>query len=792
MLQVSFHPLSDVHLLILTNDSVLRVYNIKENLNLPCQEFALDSVAHAPLDSPNAATSTARRDSGASWVGNAPQRNTHAAFGQTKPMATGFCFGAQSASRASTAATAAVGSPNWDLFSLYFLYASGSIAMVCPTLPPKVGVDRRTVAAMRRAEQARLDRLQQAVADRVSIDEEVGPYDLTIQQLQARLLWIGDTFGMHADEDDEQSASGGVLVSQDLSAAVASGMPAAWIQPAQPCGANAQTAQNAHSQSFLALPGSASASAAYPYPASHLFSFRHAWPCPPGRFFRSFIDGRLDLLLSLQPVQPLFVTRNIAELCGEVDAAAAPTVVHPSAALDEMCSLLAPGGPLESYCVSTFLLPADVSRLEGVEPPVLGSAPSGPGAVANGSTPSGSLSRAASLQSPPTMMRPTSSVSPSLTRGGSNFAATAQGVASLGSPLQPFNPQFRPVIDVHDGSGLFVAHPRGLGHVSYGEQLNEIGAILARGEEDAFSAVQNCFEHMQCEQRSMTAPLPLSATRHVVGAVLLDDPLLGRYLLQLTAGGASGSVAAAGPHIDVVELSRRSAPSAPSIRSLMDATSTSTGASHSSRTVAEVKALASANLNEEMKELGKYLTPFDEEIRPFLARMRALPPPPRLTPVSGGTAAILNSPEALGEFLSIRKHFVGAIQDLTAVQTLLSTRVEMLGAFALEQQRLFSGLERDVVRARAQQAKLDDQLETHLEMQKHLGVSAKTKEKKKMTSVDCGAVPARPPALSCSRLHVGCAFSSLFPCDVCSRVVCCRLCALAIVTRLSVPAAICA
>jgi hypothetical protein len=750
VLQVSFHPLSDVHLLILTNDSVLRVYNIKENLNLPCQEFALDSVAHAPLDSPNAAASTARRDSGASWVGNAPQRNTHAAFGQTKPMATGFCFGAQPASRASTAATAAGGSPNWDLFSLYFLYASGSIAMVCPTLPPKVGVDRRTVASMRRAEQARLDRLQQAVADRVSIDEEVGPYDLTVQQLQARLLWIGDTFGMHADEDDEESASGGVLVSQDLSAAVASGMPAAWIQPAQPCGANAQTAQNAHSQSFLALPGSASAASAYPYPASHLFSFRHAWPCPPGRFFRSFIDGRLDLLLSLQPVQPLFVTRNIAELCGEVDAAATPTVVHPSAALDEMCSLLAPGGPLESYCVSTFLLPADVSRLEGVEPPVLGSASSGQSAVANGSTPSGSLSRAASLQSPPTMLRPTSSASPSLTRGGSNFAATAQGVASLGSPLQPFNPQFRPLIDVHDGSGLFVAHPRGLGHVSYGEQLNEIGAILARGEEDAFSAVQSCFEHMHCEQRSMTAPLPLGATRHVVGAVLLDDPLLGRYLLQLTAGSASGSVAVAGPHIDVVELSRRSAPSAPSIRSLMDGTSTSTrtGASHSSRTVAEVtQALASTNFNEEMKELGKYLTPFDEEIRPFLARMRALPPPPRLTPVSGGTAAILNSPEALGEFLSIRKHFVGAIQDLTAVQTLLSTRVEMLGAFALEQQRLFSGLERDVVRARAQQAKLDDQLETHLEMQKHLGVSAKIKEERNSRPVDCGAVSAPARAL---------------------------------------------
>lgn len=729
MLQVSFHPLSDVHLLILTNDSVLRVYNIKENLNLPCQEFALDSVAHAPLASSGPA---ARRDSGASWAGSAPQRSAHTSFGQTKPMATGFCFGAQPSSRASAAAATTAGdaaSPNWDIFSLYFLYASGSIAMVCPTLPPKVCVERRTVAAMRRAEQARLDGLQLAAADR-DRDRADQDDDLTVEQLQARLLWIGETFGLYADEDDRDGASGGVLVSQDLSAAVASGMPAAWIQPAQPCGANAQTGPNAHSQSFLALPGSASALSAYPYPASHLFSFRHAWPYPPGRFFRAFIDGRLDLLLSLQPVQPLFATRKLSGLCGEVDAAAAPTVVHLSAALDEMCSLLAPGGALESYAVSTFLLPADVSHLQNVEVPMLSSAASGPGAVASGSAAAGSLlSRAASLQSPPGMMRPTSSVSPSLTRGGSTFAAAAPGVASLGSPLQPFNPQFRPLIDVHDGSGLFVSHPRGVVHASYGEQLDEIGAILARGEDDVFVSVQGCFEHMQCEQRSMTAPLPLGATRHVVGAVLLDDPLLGRYLLQLTAGGASGSVAAPGPHIEVVELSRRSAPSAPSIRSLMEVTSAGAGASHSSRTVAEVtQALASASLNEEMKELAKYLTPFDEEIRPFLARMRALPPPPRLTPVPGGAAAILNSPEALGEFLSIRKHFVGAIQELTAVQSLLSTRVEMLGAFALEQQRLFSGLEKDVVRARAQQAKLDDQLETHMEMQKHLGVSAQNKQ----------------------------------------------------------------
>ena len=796
ILQVAFHPLSDIHLYILTNDSVLRVYNIKENLDLPVQEISLESVAQAQIAAPPATAPSSRRNSismglgGGTGGASASASRSFAALAPPKPMVVGFCFGSQPASRAtfSTAASASASrsrsrrpqNNTWDLFSVYFLFASGSITMLCPSMPPKISIDRKLVVGLRAQEQQRFDELSEAIAtgsvprrdDGDSTEE-----DLELEQLQARLIWIGETFGIFASPSDggDGADATGIVVSRDT--ADVANVPDAWIQPAQPCGANTMVPASGGSSSsstlqlptFFAPPGAPSsysvtsassvpAAQSYPHPASHLFSFRHAWPVPPGRFFRAFVDGRLDLLLSLQGVQPLFATPRLRELFSEVDAAAAlSSVVRSSGAIDEVCQLLAPGGRLESYSVSTFLLPADVSKLEGVEVPVLATPP-----ILVGPPREGPFSRSMSVQSPPSMSRPQSGHSllmsppsfghsPSLNRGSSQFGSVggssySGGVipaSALGTPLHPFLPQFRPLFDLHDGSGLFFVMPRAVLHASYGEQLEEVASLLqragqdrnnARDDADLFTAISNSFEQMKCEQKPMMSLPPFSA-RYVVGAQLIDDPLLGRYLLQLTAGG-SGSGHSAGPHIDVIDLPRHTH-RAPSIRAIMEITSADAAAAAAASAGAAppsgrpslsvgssglgAKDPSAAAIEAELAKL-KY-TPFATEISEYLSRLSKFVRPPGLTPPSVKGQSLLNSPESFGEFLQIRKQYVSTIQDLTLLESLIRGRLDLLGVWSASQKSMWHALEKDLVAARATQAKIDETVKVQVEMQSHLGVS---------------------------------------------------------------------
>jgi hypothetical protein len=794
ILQVSFHPLSDVHLLVLTNDSILRIYNIKENLNLPCREIALDAVAQAPLPQAgsNGGARSSRRNSGLPWQQQSSssfsttpertslmlQRSTSSAVfqSQVKPMVTGFCFGAAPTSRASFSSSAAsrsssgAESTGWDLFSLFFLFSTGSVSVLCPTVPPKVGVDRRVVVDLRRQEQARLDELkerqeaEQSTSSSSSSQQQVD--ELEIEQVQARLLWLGDTFGLHMDDATDALQGQGLVVSRDTTgAAQLSGAPQPWIQPAQPCGAQVAPSSGGSSMtpsgSTLALPSLASPgqpssmtmtttkTGAYPAPASHLFSFRHAWPVPPGRFFRAFIDGRLDLLLSVQSVQPLFSTPVVQDLFAELDEAMAPSIVRHTHALEQVCNLFGPGGRLEPYSISSLLLPVDVSKIEGVEAPQLAPQPlSGINStlLGSGGGAAGMFSRSGTMGmlASPGLSRPSSALTitpaSSLARG-STYAHGLGAAGGLGSPLHPFNPQFRPLLDLSDGSGFFVVQPRGISRVGYGETLDEIGAALARvnnAEDDALLPVRSLIEQISCEQRPATTTLMSTTPRQVVGAVLIDDPLLGRYLLQLTSGGVSAleNVAAPGPHITVIALPR-SVHRVPGVKSLMDSIAAAAAADVAAVAVPRLAAAAhnggSGSLKDsealvvegEMARLNKYLSPFAAEIAPFLQRLRHFTPPPALPSVAGGPGALLSSPEAFKSFLSSRSSFVSTIRDLTELQTLVRTRVELLATFSAEQQRLFEELEKDLVDARANQAKIDKQIQLQKDMQAHLGEGAK-------------------------------------------------------------------
>jgi len=148
--------------------------------------------------------------------------------------------------------------------------------------------------------------------------------------------------------------------------------------------------------------------------------------------------------------------------------------------------------------------------------------------------------------------------------------------------------------------------------------------------------------------------------------------------------------------------------------------SASTSAADSSSARADA-----AVLENEVARLSKYMTPFAEEIAPYLKRLQNMPRAPALPKVEGGPAAVLNSPESFGAFLDVRAGFVSAIQDITELQSLVRARVELLAAFNDEQQRMFDELETDLVRARATQAALQQQIDLHAQMYEQLVQSAR-------------------------------------------------------------------
>lgn len=692
---MSFHPLSDIHLLVLTNDGVLRVYNIKENLNLPIKEIHLHTVAQTPTgadetDSAQMSRTVSRHGSFINQLSPGVNRSvSHAAAMQPKPMVTAFSFGSQAASR-----TAAAGADHnsWDLFSIYFLFSTGAISVLCPYVPPHVSLDRRIVIDLFRGEQARLRDVENAMSE--SNDSSL---EYEVEQIQARLLWLTQTFG-HVDEVTASGASNFVVTRDAGAHEFAQG----WIQPAQSCGAHITASHPAHS---LSLPpihvstSSSSSSHSYPYPASHLFAFRHSGTHPPGRFFRGFLDGRLDLLLRLVPVQPFFATPLVRALCEEVDDMASSSfaggvvssmVRH--SALDEVCALFETGGCFERYSVASILLPADMANIEGVElPSAPPAAPAATNTLARGS--SGiALARMASVSG---------------VGASASASSRAVGTAALASPLHLFLPQYRPIVDLYDASGLFVHTAQSVMNLSYGDQIEEVGGVLARGEDDVFASVRHIFEDMHATQTRICDV----SSRKLVGCVLINDPLMGKYVIQLSAAASMGS------QIDVLELVR------PQQRSRSVASIIQSAAESEPSSALVVSSQPSGPIDPDTVALDSTLTPFATEIAPFLARFRNFQPPAGFPAgIVGQSGSILNSPDALGEFLRIRKSYVDTIQELTLLHSLIRSRITILGKFAAEQQHMFDDVEKQIVACRANHAKINEQITMHQQMQTELEV----------------------------------------------------------------------
>jgi len=759
VLQVSFHPLSDTHLLILTNDSMLRVYSIKHNLDLPVKEFNLSTVVHAtPRQTHGSGSGRAigsvagsRRNSTSNWlsVSSPPSRSpTSAPITRTKPMATAFSFGAQPATR--LAAHSATGSNcAWDVFSIYILFADGSISMVCPYVPAHVSVDRRLIIDLLASEQERMSELEDAIHDAGGIQQVPLSERIEFEQLEARLLWINNTFG-NLDTGATTASAEPFIVTRDTSDHEEVEV---WMQPAQACGAYVQpaTSRNASSSSLVPPPFFSSSSGTntplhpplsgsqlHPYPACHLFALRHAWPLPPGRFFRCFLDGRVDLLLNLQPVQPLFVTQSVHE--------SATMLLETSleSSKEKVCAMFAPGGLLENYSVSTFLLPADMSRLDAVEVPSV---------IAHGTTtglggsPVSSvvMLRAASIRSPSLTRAHSLASSPGVSRMGSALSRAATASSSTlisltsASPLQPFLPQFRPLIDISDGNSIFFATPRSILHLSYGSQLEEMTAILARGEEDAFVSMQNRIEELECTVDSISALPPAPADRsrpRIVGCTLVHDPLYGRYMVQLTARP--------GNTVNPFKLDVRCMPQPSTSRnsiSIRTVLQTALAKADQSTLAEQDRKLLRGGVGNGIDEVKSpspspspaapftgdlstpdSVTPFSQEVASFLSKYSSfVAPRASFPPPATKGASILSSPEAFGSFLELRKRYMAVYQDLAILAEQMRTRMDLLHTVEKEQMKHFKNLEANVVQARANQAKIQDKLKMHKEMQEQLG-----------------------------------------------------------------------
>lgn len=111
IIQALFHPLSETHLVLLTSDGALRMYNVARDVAIPELELNLKSDGGR-----GGASSHVRR---AGWVG--------------------FCFGA------------AVG---WDTFCIYILRSDGYIGALCPVVPHGAIVPRALVQNLIAVERA--------------------------------------------------------------------------------------------------------------------------------------------------------------------------------------------------------------------------------------------------------------------------------------------------------------------------------------------------------------------------------------------------------------------------------------------------------------------------------------------------------------------------------------------------------------------------------------------------------------------------------------------------------------
>eukprot|EP00898_Chlorokybus_atmophyticus_P001133 jgi/Chlat1/201/Chrsp1S08776 len=96
VLQASWHPLSDVHVVVLTSDSVLRIFNVLGDAETPEQEYRLQSNARS-----------------------------------SQPVA--FAFSDAS---------------GWDRFTIFLVYGNGSIYTLCPVVPWGVWVPRAELKAL--------------------------------------------------------------------------------------------------------------------------------------------------------------------------------------------------------------------------------------------------------------------------------------------------------------------------------------------------------------------------------------------------------------------------------------------------------------------------------------------------------------------------------------------------------------------------------------------------------------------------------------------------------------------
>ncbi len=243
-----FHPLSSNHLLLLTSDNRLRLFDLKRDIEVAEQEFNLNS----PL---NGLKSIGIQ-------GNSSKTNYKKAVKQSFIR---FTFGCSSL--------------GWDCFTIYLLSVDGSLSALCPVFPYQ--------------SQAPLALIQQLIQMENKILRENQPNDeneelsaLEAYQSECRIRWLRESF-FSPDEDELTTNKQSCLSRKGCELSAIIQIP---VDLGRATELNDTGDGDEYSDSLLC---------AFDFiriPSSSL----------PMRFVRSFTNGRIDLILGISNIQPLF------------------------------------------------------------------------------------------------------------------------------------------------------------------------------------------------------------------------------------------------------------------------------------------------------------------------------------------------------------------------------------------------------------------------------------------------------------------------------------------------------